>query len=79
MDMMMPEMNGRDAMARIRSIDPAARGLIMTGYVLEDESNKHDDPDVIRKPFTKRELLARVGHALPTKDPPSTSREQSPS
>ena len=67
LDMIMPEMDGRDALVGIRTIDADARVLVATGFMA---ANGDEDLvslgaiGVLPKPFTGRELLARVGAAL---------------
>jgi PAS domain S-box-containing protein len=67
LDMMMPGMNGRDAMANILEADPAARILIVTGHIVDDPAQDvigDGATGVLQKPFTKDELIAKVSAAI---------------
>ena len=64
-DIVMPVMNGREALERIRALQPDIRCLFMTGYGAEI-LDSHDDAlhgSIIRKPFRLPDLLNKV-HAL---------------
>lgn len=66
-DVVMPEMNGRDLADRMRQIHPEIRVLYMSGYTANVIAHHGMlDPGVffIQKPFTNRELAARVRETL---------------
>jgi two-component system cell cycle sensor histidine kinase/response regulator CckA len=68
LDMSMPNMNGKDAMERIRQLGIAVPVLICSGYSESEVCPEFAGLDVagfIQKPFTARELTARVRCALP--------------
>ncbi len=66
-DVIMPEMMGREVAERFRSIRPGARVVFMSGYaapVLGSRRTLPADTILLGKPFTERELLAKVGAAM---------------
>ena len=66
LDVVMPELNGRDALAAIRRIDPRARALFTSGYaddVLDARAPGAPGP-ILPKPVMPSELLRRVRQAL---------------
>ena len=68
-DLVMPGMNGRQLVTRLRASDPEQKVLFMTGY---DDLSGTDDPfateTVIKKPFKLVELAGAVEHALARRD-----------
>jgi signal transduction histidine kinase len=67
LDVVMPELNGRDALAAIRRIAPRARALFTSGYaddVLGAPAPGAEETEVIPKPVAPTELLKRVRQAL---------------
>lgn len=59
LDISMPRMDGCEALARIREIDPNARVIIISGYTESDLSHRWNGapPDaVLLKPFTTQEF-----------------------
>ena len=68
LDMSMPNMNGKDAMERIRQLGVVVPVLICSGYSEAEVCREFVGLDVagfIQKPFTARELTGRVRSALP--------------
>lgn len=66
-DMMMPEMGGRELLRELRVINPDLKGLIITGYMLDEdlqELKKEGIMDIVSKPFTVDALAAAVRRAL---------------
>jgi len=66
-DMVMPELNGRELVERLRPIRPDMRVLFMTGYTeLEDadESMPVGELPLIQKPFTPDSLAQRIRRVL---------------
>jgi PAS domain S-box-containing protein len=72
LDLVMPKMNGEEALNEIQRIDPDARVVLCSGY------NEHEAPEInrlkqrvsfLQKPFEMEELLAAVFRA--TEDDPS--------
>ena len=64
-DMAMPVMDGGQLAGHIKSIDPTARVIAITGY-----NNYRQDKNIytiIKKPFTSGKLLATVNEALDNK------------
>lgn len=67
LDLIMPEMSGRDCLMGLVKIDPAVRVLIASGYSPEDELNREITPLVkgfVHKPFAITELINAVQSAL---------------
>jgi PAS domain S-box-containing protein len=67
LDLLMPEMSGRDCLMELVNIDPAVKVLIASGYAPEDELHKEISPLVkgfVHKPFGVDELLNEVRLAL---------------
>ena len=58
-DSIMPRLSGPELVKRLRSLDPGARVIQMTGY-----SDRDFDGDFITKPFEPETLLGRVREAL---------------
>jgi two-component system, cell cycle sensor histidine kinase and response regulator CckA len=64
LDLMMPGMDGAQLYDRLRDLHPNLRVLFMSGYN-EEEINRRcggrvENADLLKKPFTSAELLARV-------------------
>jgi PAS domain S-box-containing protein len=67
LDVMMPNMNGHDALIRIRSFRPDVPAIMCTGYDPETMAADHDLPEdvrMIQKPFDPSELLKTVRASL---------------
>ena len=63
LDMMMPEMNGREAFHEIKKIRPDAKIIISSGFSKNEELNElyaHGLNDFVKKPFRIEELSAVV-------------------
>ena len=66
-DMKMPGMGGRELMRKLRILDPSLKGLVMTGYALEEDLQELREEgilDVVHKPFTVDSLGEAVRRAL---------------
>jgi CheY-like chemotaxis protein len=65
-DLVLPGLDGREVAARVREYHPHARVLFMSGYSDEELAlRQHQRPeDLLEKPFTPAELVARLGRAL---------------
>lgn len=66
-DVVMPEMNGRDLANRLHTLIPGIRVLFMSGYTPNIVINRgilDEDVCVIQKPFSRKELAAKVKEAL---------------
>lgn len=66
-DVIMPELNGRDLVNRIRILFPSLPVLYMSGYtanIITDRGFLDKDVCLIQKPFSKKELAIKVREAL---------------
>ncbi|MDD2603187.1 MAG: PAS domain S-box protein [Desulfobacteraceae bacterium] len=66
-DVVMPEMNGRDLAAEIRSVYPALKVLFMSGYtanVIAHHGVLDEGVNFIQKPFSKQDLSAAIRRIL---------------
>ncbi|MGO9479764.1 MAG: ATP-binding protein [Limisphaerales bacterium] len=61
-DLVMPAMGGREFIERVRQQTPGVRILCTSGYVLP--ADKQTGTPYLQKPFTSRELLAKVKQVL---------------
>jgi len=62
-DMRMPRMGGWELMLELRTIDPDVRGLVITGYALEEDLRELREEGilgVIHKSFTVNDLTEAV-------------------
>jgi len=67
LDMIMPEMNGRETFRELKRIDPDVRVMICSGYLQEHGIEELMDMGilgVLQKPFRKSELSKRVAYAI---------------
>jgi two-component system cell cycle sensor histidine kinase/response regulator CckA len=67
LDLLMPEMSGRDCLMELVKIDPSVKVLIASGFSPSDELDKEINPLVkgfVQKPFGMIQLLDEVGSAL---------------
>jgi two-component system, cell cycle sensor histidine kinase and response regulator CckA len=67
LDLLMPEMSGRDCLMELLKIDPSVKVLIASGYAPEDELHKEIRPLVrgfLQKPFAMAELVKDVRAGL---------------
>src|SRR5262245_1085547 len=61
-DMVMPNMNGRELIEKVRVLSPATRVVCSTACVRP--ANVADDLDYLEKPFTAQQLLSKVRETL---------------
>jgi CheY-like chemotaxis protein len=59
-DFAMPGLNGLDLLVQAREIDPSMAGLIITGFSDPDMLRGADNIVVLRKPFSRAELVEQV-------------------
>ena len=66
-DVIMPEMSGRELAERLSEKHPAMRRLFMSGYTASVIANRgvlDDGMQFMQKPFSRRDLAAKVREAL---------------
>ena len=65
-DVVMPRLGGREALEVIRAHRPAARALLMSGFVPDDGGGRPGVGNVtlLSKPFAPRELLRQIRETL---------------
>lgn len=66
-DVIMPELNGRDLVNRIRTVFPGLPVLYMSGYtanIITDRGFLSKDVCLLQKPFSKSELAIKVREAF---------------
>jgi CheY-like chemotaxis protein len=64
---MMPRMDGYEALNEIRSINPQAKVIVMTGYSIKEDTNRIAVQGVngfIKKPFDTGELSILIHKVL---------------
>jgi PAS domain S-box-containing protein len=67
LDLLMPEMSGRDCLMELLKIDPSVKVLIASGYAPEDELHREIRPLVkgfLHKPFAMAELVNQARYVL---------------
>jgi signal transduction histidine kinase/CheY-like chemotaxis protein len=64
-DLVMPTMSGRELIERVRRLAPDTRIMSTSGYVMP--ADKQTGTPYLQKPFTSRELLAKVKQVLAIK------------
>jgi DNA-binding NtrC family response regulator len=70
LDLLMPEMSGRDCLMELVKIDPSVKVIIASGYAPEDELHREIRPLVkgfLQKPFGVAELLNETRSAMDIK------------
>lgn len=71
LDMIMPEMGGKETFAMLRRMDPAAKVLLASGYSLDSHAQElmdHGCDGFIQKPFTLADLSLKVRQVLERAD-----------
>jgi signal transduction histidine kinase len=70
LDIMMPKLNGREALRELRRIDPNVKAMYISAFGLssEDPSTEDGVQGVIRKPFTAATLSQRIAEVLDAPD-----------
>lgn len=73
LDLIMPEMSGRECLSEILKIDPATKIIVATGYAANgqiDQAVKEGARTSMRKPFEARQMLTLVRRVLDEKPAP---------
>jgi len=66
-DMIMPEMNGKEAFIKMKKINPKINALILSGYSMDEKAREVLDMGVkgfIEKPFTQEVLTEKIADIL---------------
>ncbi|MGD9201658.1 MAG: response regulator, partial [Chitinispirillia bacterium] len=69
LDMIMPELNGKDTYVEMKKINPQILALLSSGYSINDQAQEILDKGVqgfIKKPYRKTELLHKISDILET-------------
>jgi PAS domain S-box-containing protein len=72
MDMVMPEMNGKEAAGKIRQLSPTVKILFTSGYaadILQYRGGLEEETEIIAKPVHPLELLKKVREMLDRAEP----------
>jgi two-component system, cell cycle sensor histidine kinase and response regulator CckA len=75
MDMTMPRMNGEEAFARLRQLDPQARVVMASGYSEQDATNhvvSRNLAGFIQKPYRAGELVTKIRGLLDRAQAPAS-------
>ncbi len=67
LDVIMPEINGRDLAQRLLAIKPEARCLYMSGYtsdIIASQGLLDEGIDLLQKPFSQQDLAVKVRQSL---------------
>ena len=67
LDVVMPEINGRDLAERLLTLKPKARCLYMSGYtsdIIASQGLLNEGIDLIQKPFSQQELAVKIRQSL---------------
>lgn len=81
LDLVMPDMNGREVYDRLKDINPDVRVLLCSGYSIEGRAKEIIDrgcDDFIQKPFTYKKLTEKLDEILSRQEIPLTSCSSSP-
>jgi DNA-binding NtrC family response regulator len=62
-DVVMPEMQGTQLVREVVRLSPQTVAVLMTGYITQ-VADVPDDVALLRKPFTRQELICAVQKAL---------------
>ena len=66
-DVMMPDMDGRDVLALMREVNPAVRAVLSSGYSVDGEgAQTTDGVRLLQKPYTLEEVTRVVAESLAT-------------
>ncbi len=71
LDIMMPDVDGREVFRRIREIDPAAQVIISSGYNQEHDADallREGAAGFVKKPYRIAELVGKLGEVLENKE-----------
>src|SRR5205085_7248867 len=63
-DMIMPVMNGRELVEKVRALRPRIRVLYVSGYAETEPGQTFDSLDYLQKPFAPEVLAAKVREVL---------------
>ncbi len=67
LDLIMPEMGGKQCLEELLKIDPQVKAVIASGFAVKGDTKAFLDTEakgIVPKPFNMRELLRAVRHVL---------------
>ena len=67
LDLILPEMSGRDCLIQLVGMDPSVKVLVASGYSPEEEMSREINPLIkgfLRKPFNASQLIEKVKSIL---------------
>ena len=67
LDLIMPEMGGKQCLEELLKINPQVKALIASGFAVKGDTKTFLDTEakgIVPKPFNMRELLRSVRHVL---------------
>jgi CheY-like chemotaxis protein len=64
LDQIMPEMNGREVLERLRAIDPGLRAILASGFSVEEDVRGLRDVAFLPKPFRVHDLARKLAGLL---------------
>lgn len=66
-DLGLPKLSGKDVLKKVKSINPAVKIIVATGFIDPEEKSdifKSGASDIVPKPYTPRDLSAKVREVL---------------
>lgn len=72
LDLVMPNLSGKDTLKRLKEIDPAVKIIISTGYVLDKQEVQELQSEVdgfVQKPFAFAQLVQLINDSLKSETP----------
>ncbi len=76
LDVMMPDMDGREALAQMRAINPGVRAVLSSGYDVDGEAALvTDGVRLLQKPYAREDVARVIAEALAAQAP---ARESEP-
>jgi two-component system cell cycle sensor histidine kinase/response regulator CckA len=68
LDVMMPDLDGREVLRRMRELNPGVRAVLSSGFTVEaDPSLSTSGAGLLQKPYTPDHVRAAIAEALASK------------